>query len=222
MADREAEWEETYEREGTGGLAKFRCYIERHRGSRDQVVVHTYLNIESDDPSEQEHNIWRFWLIDEEDQIAKYKTTRGKSEPSDLALFALQEYGWDCANFDMVTEEEFAQDEAESYRQLGRECLKRAGSLDDPAREDLMVEMWVRAELYAQLTNPDGDGSEMLAAIYGETDGGFEGSIELEIPQFIPPEERAPLSNELTRRFTELAERYSEHDYVLEDERTVR
>lgn len=222
MADKEDVWERTYETEAeTSDNVRYRCYIERHIGSRDQVVVHTYQ--EHADEQRSDHDIWRFWLIDEEDRECKYKTTRGNAEPSDLALYGLQEYGWDCTNFDVVTEDEFEAEESDQYHKLARTFMERAGALDDPAREDLMVEMYVRAELYSALTNPDGDGSDALAAIYGENPSGAAVlDLEIEIPEFVPDHDQASVSNAVTKRFQELIEQYSDTEYVLQDERTIR
>lgn len=221
MAERDEEWEKVYDREAHEGKIRIRAYIERHTGSRDQVVVHTYASAE-ESIEDTEHNIWRFWLIDEEDQLAKYKTTRGEAEPSQLALWGLKDYGYDCTNFDIDDEDDFAASESESFAQLGREALRRAGTLEDPAREDLMVEIFIRAELYAKLTDPDGAGSDMLAAIYGEREGSGVDELEVTIPEFVPVEERAGLSNAMVERFRELVEEYSETDWMMSDQREVR
>lgn len=203
----------------TGEQATFRGYIMRQRGSRDEVVIHTYLQPEPD--ADREHEVWRFWLIDEEDREVKYKTTRGKSEPSELALLAVQEYGWDCLNFSRKDDEEYADSEAESYGRLAEQFLKGSLMADDPARRELLEELFVAAELYAALTDPSGGGSDILRMVYDEADADVDAALDLEVPSYVPLEKQVELSDALVARFSALMDEYSDVDYAFEDERTL-
>lgn len=211
--EREAEYE--YETEVPGsGTVTFRCYIERHSGSRDEVVVHVYHNV-GDDVSEREHDLYRFFIVDEDAQECKYRTTRNKAEPSNLALIGLQEYGWDCTNFDQTSAAEAQAESADAFADMADTMSRIAATLDNPPNEELLRETWARLTILSATYDYEHDEDDLITALSGET--------TVTVPEYLSPEEQRAYSNAAVERFKQLvADHADADDFVVDDQRSMK
>lgn len=67
----------------------------------DEITVHIYQEGGAD-----RHRKARFKVEDDREKTAYYVTTQNRAEPPQMALKALQDYGWDCINFDLKVDDE--------------------------------------------------------------------------------------------------------------------
>lgn len=229
MPDKEDEWETTTTIEPLGEV-RVRAYIERHSGSRDEVVVHTYTGdkatAEDASPFDREHDLYRFYVIDENDHTCKYHTTRNEPEPSDIALWGLEEYGWTCTNFDQTTNEEATKSIAETYRGMANELLRASGDMNEPTRE-LLFETWVRLTLAAAINVPEDQDTDAISTLLDtsldEDDESPELSASLEVPGFIGVENQRKLSNMTMGRLEELISDHMDIENVaIADNRNLK
>lgn len=216
MPEREAEWEETFETVGSFGTVHIRAYIERYRGSRDEVVVHTYIG----DRPDADHDIHRFNITDEKEQICKYKPSRGKSEPKDIGLWALKEYGWDCANFSLPDDDEKLESDTEMLTQAAQAFVNMSDDTAYEPVESLLVDAAASLQAAAALLQTDDDGTPGIERFMADDDSmNFDASV----PESHNPEKTAVISDVLTDKMSEvLAEASNADGWVTTDERTIR
>lgn len=215
MPEREAEWEETFETVGSFGTVRVKAYIERLRGSRDEVAVHTYVG----EPPDTTHDIHRFIITDEDEQICKYKTTRGKAEPDDIGLWGLQEYGWDCANFGLPSDDERTEDNAETLSKAAQAFVNMSDNTEYETVESLLVDAAVSLQAASVLLEPDADGRPTIERF----NEGESVDFDSVVPESHHPPKTAAISDRLTDRISEaVADATDAGAWSMQDERTIR
>lgn len=216
---KEGESELTRDISGFGEVT-LRVYIERYRGSKDEVVVHTYTG----DPPDRDHEVFRFVITDESDQLCRYKTTRGEPEPSNLGLWALQEYGWDCTNFDIPSDGEEATEVVAQLGEIAEAVGRVASGHENPMLRQLGVEAWVRLYLMSQLGSSP-DGHDILDFIGGESDEDDEAPVpgtaiyegNMTVPGYFPPSEKYRASKLLVDRLQQLVEEHTDSTFAIDN-----